>query len=68
MTYSKKSADRQTVSLSAISTMVARSPIVVAGSVHPLARFPYGFERVDINILDWIVAAGAAHRPLSFTN
>ena len=68
MNHSKKSVDRQIIRLWAISSMVAHSPIVVAGPVHPLARFPYGFERVDINILDWIVAAGAAHRPLSFAN
>jgi hypothetical protein len=64
----KHSAAHRTVSLSAIYTVVAHSAIVAAGPVHPLARFPNGFERADINILNWIVAAGAAHQPLSFAN
>ena len=46
------------------STIVADAPIVVAGPVHSLTRFPHGFERVDIFILDWIVAAGATRGPL----
>ena len=56
------------VTLSAISSMVARSPIVVAGPIHPLARFPDGFKRADIIILDWIVSAVVAHRPWYFVN
>jgi hypothetical protein len=65
---SKQNADHRNVSLSAISTMVAHSTIVVAGPFHPLARFPNGFESADIDILDWIVAAGAAHQLLYFAN
>jgi hypothetical protein len=30
--------------------------------------FAPGFERADINILDWIIAEGAACRPVSFAN
>jgi hypothetical protein len=62
-------ADRRTVSLAAIATTVAASRILVAGPVHPsTARLPHGFERADIIILDSIIVASAAHRPLSFAN
>jgi hypothetical protein len=69
MDHSREIAGRRTVSLSAIATMVADSPIIVAAPVHPSAGcLPHGFERTDIVILDWIVAASATHRPLSFVN
>jgi hypothetical protein len=45
----------------AISSIVAHAPIAAARPVHSLSRLPYGFDRVDIYILDWIVAAGAGH-------
>ena len=45
----------------ATSTFFAHAPIAVAGPVHSLTRFPRGFERVDLYILNWILAAGAAH-------
>ena len=64
----KYGAGHCTVSLSVIFPTVAYSPIVVAGPVHPLVCLPYGFERADINILDWIIAEGAACRPVSFAN
>jgi hypothetical protein len=56
------------VSLSAIATVVAHSPIMVERPVHPLARLPYGFERTDISILDWIITARVANRASSFAN
>ncbi len=62
------SQNSKSVMLSRISRMIAHSPIVVAEPIHPLAHFPYGFERVDIIILDWIVSAAAVRRPLSFAN
>jgi hypothetical protein len=53
----------------AIATKIADSPILVAVSVHSSAgSLPYGFEHADKIILDWIIAASAAHRPLSFAN
>jgi hypothetical protein len=69
MKHPKNIADRRTVSLAAITTTVAASRILVAASVHPsTARLPHGFERTDIIILDWIIAASAARRTLSFAN
>jgi hypothetical protein len=61
------------VSLAALCTVVARSPIVIAKPViakpkPSLARFPYGFEPTDIKILDWIIGTAAVHRPWSFRN
>jgi hypothetical protein len=56
------------VTLSAISSMIAHSPIVVARPIRPLALLPDGFECADIIILDWIVSAGVAHRPWYFAN
>jgi hypothetical protein len=54
--------------LSAILTVVANSPISAAVLAHPsAARLPFGFEDADINILNWIVAAGAVQR-FPFTN
>ena len=48
-------ANRQThlnrFPISAISAMMAYSPIVVA---LPASSFPNGYERVDIKILKWI--------------
>ena len=69
MDHPKNITDRRTVSLEVITTTVAASEILVAVSVHPLtACLPHGFERTDIIILDWIIAASAAHRPLSLAN
>jgi hypothetical protein len=69
MNHPKNIVDRRTVSLAAIVTTVAASRILVAGPVHPsTARLPHGFERADIIILDWIIGASAAHRPLSLAN
>ena len=69
MDHPKNITDRRTVSLEVITTTVAASEILVAVSVHPLtACLPHGFERADIIILDWIIAASAAHRPLSLAN
>jgi hypothetical protein len=69
MNHPKDIADRPTTNLAAIAAMVADSPILVAVSVHSSAgSLPHGFEGADIIILDWIIAASAAHRPLSFAN
>jgi len=69
MNHPKDTADRRNANLAAIATIVADSPILVAVSVHPSAgSLPHGFERADIIILDWIIAASAAHRPLSLAN
>ena len=69
MNHPKNIIDRRIVSLAAIVTTVAASRILVAAPVHPsTAGLPHGFERTDIIILDWIIAASAAHRPLSFAN
>jgi hypothetical protein len=64
----KSLKNQNSVSLSAIATVVAHSPIMVERPAHPLARLPYGFDRTDIIILDWIVAARVANRALSFAN
>jgi hypothetical protein len=37
----------------AIAPLVPRSPIVVSSPAHR-TRFPNGYERVDIEILEWI--------------
>ena len=67
MIHPKNITDRRTVSIAAIAATVAASRISVAGPVHPsTARLPHGFESADIIILDWIIAASAAHRPLFF--
>ena len=69
MNHPENIADHRNVSLAAIVTTVAASQILVAVPVHPsTARLPHGFERADIIILDWIIAASVAHRPLSFAN
>jgi hypothetical protein len=69
MNHSKNIADCRTVSLAPIATTVAASRMLVAVPVDPSAALlPHGFERADIIILDWIIAASAAHRPLSFAN
>jgi hypothetical protein len=63
MNHPKDIADLPTANLAAIAATVADSPILVAVPVHPSAgSLPHGFERADIIILDWIIAASAAHR------
>jgi hypothetical protein len=44
--------------LSTIVAAVALSPIVVSRSVHR-CLFPYGYERIDIEILEWITTTSA---------
>jgi len=44
--------------LSTIVAAVAHSPILVSRSVHP-CLFPYGYERIDIEILEWITTTSA---------
>ena len=44
---------------STIAAAVAHSPIVVPRSVHP-CFFPHGYERIDIEILEWITTTSAA--------
>ena len=56
------------VSRSAIATMIAHSPIFIAESIHSLARFPFGYDRADILILDWIVRTGADRQLLPSPN
>ena len=41
-----------------IAAAVSHSPIVVSRSVHP-CLFPYGYERIDIEILEWITTTSA---------
>ena len=57
MNHSMYGVDRQTdmncFSLSAIAAMAAHSPIVVSRPAYR-SRFPNGYERVDIKILEWI--------------
>jgi hypothetical protein len=45
--------------LSTIAAVVVHSPIVVSGPVHP-CFFPHGYERIDIEILEWITTTSAA--------
>jgi len=45
-------ADRS--DLETITTVIARSPIVVASQTEVLARLPAGFDEVDVAILRWI--------------
>ena len=56
--------DRPT--LSTIAPVVAHSPIVISRSVHPF--FPHGYERIDIEILEWIAATSAAYGSMPFVN
>jgi hypothetical protein len=54
--------------LSTIAAVVAHSPIVVSPSVHP-CFFPHGYERIDIEILEWIATTTSAARgSMSFVN
>ena len=41
-----------------IAAAVSHSPIVVSRSVHSF--FPHGYERIDIEILEWITITRAA--------
>jgi hypothetical protein len=64
MNHPIDAVNRRTANLAAIATMIADSPILVAVSVHSSAgSLPDGFERADIIILNWIIAASAARRP-----
>jgi hypothetical protein len=56
------------VSRSAIVTMIANSPIFIAEPVRLLTGFPFGFDRADILILDWIVRTGADRQLLPSPN
>jgi hypothetical protein len=47
--------DYDPLTLEILIAAIARSPIVVA---QPAARFPAGFDEVDVAILDWIAAEG----------
>ena len=51
----KDAMDRDRISIETFAAVIARSPIVMA---RPAARFPAGFELVDVAILDWIAAEG----------
>jgi len=53
--------------LSTIAAVLARSPIVVSRSVNP-CFFPHGYERTDIEILEWIAATSAAYGSMLFVN
>jgi hypothetical protein len=43
----------QNLTLSAVTALVAHAPILVFPPAHR-TRFPNGYERVDIKILEWI--------------
>jgi hypothetical protein len=47
--------DQDPFRLETIAAVIAHSPIVVE---QPAARFPAGFEEVDVAILNWIAAEG----------
>jgi hypothetical protein len=47
--------DQERLTLETLVAAIARSPIVVA---RPAARFPTGFETVDMAVLEWIAAEG----------
>jgi hypothetical protein len=57
--------DRPT--LSTIAVVVAHSPILASRPVSP-CFFPHGYERMDIEILEWIVATSAARGSAPFFN
>jgi hypothetical protein len=40
--------------LTTITSLVARSPIMVAAPAQAIARLPAGFDQVDVAILRWI--------------
>lgn len=42
--------------LETLTAVIAHSQIVVAKWEKPTARLPTGFEKLDVAILDWIVA------------
>jgi hypothetical protein len=62
MTFVK---DRPT--LSTIAPVVVHSPIVISRSVHP-CFFLHGYERTDIEILEWIATTTSAARRMPFVN
>ena len=49
----KVGEDQNRFTLSAIVARVPRSPILVSWPAHR-TRFPNGYERIDIEILEWI--------------
>jgi hypothetical protein len=51
----KDAMDRDRISIETFAAVIARSPIVM---MRPAARFPAGFDDVDVAILDWIAAEG----------
>jgi len=54
----KTQTDQDPLTLEALISAIARSPIVVK---HRAARLPDGFDDVDVAILEWI-AAETLHR------
>jgi hypothetical protein len=58
----KVSKDQNRFTLSALATLAAHSPILVSRSAHR-TRFPRGYERVDIKILEWIRRAPQQAHP-----
>ena len=51
---------------STIAAVVAHSPIVIS-RVHP-RFFPHGYERVDVEILEWITTTCAARGSMHSVN
>jgi hypothetical protein len=58
----KVSKDQNRFTLSALAALVAHSPILVSRPAHR-RRFPRGYERVDIEILEWIRRAPQQAHP-----
>ena len=52
---------------STIAAVVAHSPIVVSRSIHS-CFFPHGYERIDMEILEWITTTSAARGSTSSVN
>jgi len=55
MEIQARELDREFATLEAITAAIVRSPIVTSRLP---ACFPAGFEKVDIEILEWIAAEG----------
>jgi hypothetical protein len=51
--FMKLGSDQNRFTLSAVTALVAHAPILVFPPAHR-TRFPNGYERVDIKILEWI--------------
>jgi len=54
----QRSTDQNGPNVETLTTVIARSQIVVPMPVVPTNRLPAGFDEMDMAVLDWIVREG----------